>query len=68
MTITLTLHLRKKIKLIRNYKKKSGIGYYPKKIIQVIKAVMFNIDNHENDILAVGYEKKQLKLKTNGTN
>ena len=30
MKITLTLHLKKKIKLIRNYKKKSGIGYYPK--------------------------------------
>ena len=35
---------------------------------KVIKAVMFNIDNHEKEILAVGYKKKQLKQKTNGIN
>ena len=29
---------------------------------------MFDIDNHENDILGVCYKKKQLKLKTNGIN
>ena len=34
MTITLTLHLKKMIQLNRNYKKKSEIGYYPKKITQ----------------------------------
>ena len=35
---------------------------------KVIKVVMFDIDNHEEEILAVGYEKKQLKLNTNGIN
>ena len=29
---------------------------------------MFDIDNHENDILVVGYEKKQLNLKKNVIN
>ena len=30
---------------------------------------MFDIDNHETEILAAGYnKKKQLKLKTSGTN
>ena len=29
-----------------------------KKIFRVIDLVLFNIDNHENDILAVVYEKK----------
>ena len=31
MNITLTLHLKNMIELNRNYRKKSGIGYYPKK-------------------------------------
>ena len=31
VTITLTLHLKN---IYQNYKKKSGIGYYPKKFIQ----------------------------------
>ena len=29
---------------------------------------MFDIDNHEKEILAVGYENKKMKLKTNGIN
>ena len=34
-----------------------------KKSFKVIKAVMFNIDNHEQDILAVGYENKIIQTK-----
>ena len=49
---------KKEIRLIRNYKKKSGIGYYLKPLLKVIKSVMFDIDNHEKEILAVGYENK----------
>ena len=30
MTIKLTLHLKKRIELNRNYKNKSEMGYYPK--------------------------------------
>ena len=29
---------------------------------------MYNIENHDKDILAVGYEKKQSKQRTNGIN
>ena len=49
---------KQKIGLNRNYKKKSEIGYYPKKSFKVIKAVMFNIYNHEMEILAVGNKNK----------
>ena len=46
-----------------NYKKKSGKGYYPKKSLKVIKAVMYDIDNHEKDILADGYENKTIETE-----
>ena len=59
---------KKKIKLIQNYKKKSGIGYYPKKTLKVIKAFMYDIDNHEKEILSASYKNKKIKLNTNGTN
>ena len=29
---------------------------------------MFDIDNHEKDILAVGYENKKVETKENGIN
>ena len=38
--------------------KKSGKGYYLKIHLKVINLVMFDIDNHEKDILEVGYENK----------
>ena len=53
----------KKIELNRSYKNKSGIGYFQKNSFKVIKAVMFNIDKHEKDILAVGYENKTIETK-----
>ena len=68
MTIALTLHLKKdKIdselqEEIRNRPLSKIFS------LKVIKLVMFDIDNHEKEILAVGYENKKLKLKTNGTN
>ena len=36
----------------------SEIGFIQKKKLKVIKSVLFTIANHEKDILAVGYEKK----------
>ena len=41
----------------------SEIVYYPNFSLKVIKAVMFNIDNHEKQILAVGYEKKTIQTQ-----
>ena len=47
--------------------KKSGKGYYCYFSLKLIDLVMFDIYNHEKEILAVGYKnKKQFKLKTNG--
>ena len=39
--------------------KKSVKGYYLKKSLKVINLVMFDIDNHEKKILALGYENKK---------
>ena len=41
----------------------SEIGFQPKKSLEVIKAVMFTIDNHKKDILAVGYERKKIQAQ-----
>ena len=49
--------------MIRNYKKKSGIGYYQIFSSKVIKAVLFTIDNHERDISTVGYENKKIQTQ-----
>ena len=49
----------------RNYMKKSGIGYYQFFSFKVIKAVMFIIENHEKDILAVGYKNIKIQTKDN---
>ena len=48
--------------MIRNYKKKSGIRYYPKKI-QSNQSGYVSIENHEKEILAVGYENKTIKKR-----
>ena len=70
-TITLTLNLKyiyiyiiesKLQKEVRNRPLSSFVSF------KVIKADMFNIDNHEKDILAIGYEDKKSKQKTNGIN
>ena len=63
MTITLTLHLKKDridSKLqeeIRNRLLSKMFSF------KVIKAVMFVIDNHEKEILAVGYKNKTVETK-----
>ena len=39
---------------------------FKKKSLKVINLVLFNIDQHEKEILAVDYMNKKMKLKTNG--
>ena len=51
------------IELILNHMMKSGKGYYLKKLSKVINLVMFDIDNHEKDILSVGYINKTIETK-----
>ena len=48
----------------RNQEK--GIYIYLK--LKVIDLVMFDSDNHKKEVLAGGYKKKQLKIKTNTIN
>ena len=43
--------------------KKSGKGYYEEKSLKIIDLVMFDIYNHEKDILEVGYKKKTIETK-----
>ena len=43
-----------KIKFILNYIKKIRKGLlFEKNILEVIDLILFNIDNHENEVLAV---------------
>ena len=46
--------------------KKSEKDYYFNFFIKAINLFLFNIDQHEKDILAVNYINKKLKLKING--
>ena len=68
MTITLTLHL-KKYRIESKLQEEIRDRLLSKNIsFKLIKAVMFNIDNHEKDILEVGYKKKKFRHKKNGIN
>ena len=43
--------------------KKSGKGYYLKKSLKVIDLVIFDIDNHKREILAVRYKNENIELR-----
>ena len=43
--------------------KKPGKDYYLKFSLKVIDLVLFDIDNHEKEILAVGYKNKTIETK-----
>ena len=63
MTITLTLYLKNdtiESELQEEVRNRLLSQFFS---FKVIKAVMFNIDNHENKILAVGYEDKKNQTK-----
>ena len=34
--------------------------------LKVIDLVLFNVDNHDKDIFAIGYKNKTLKIKIHG--
>ena len=64
MTITLTLHV-KKIYIIESkvQEEVSNRLLSKNKSFKVIKAVMFNIDQNEKEILAVGYKNQKNQTK-----
>ena len=68
MTITLTLHLKNDI-IESKLQEEVRNGLLSKNIsFEVIKAGVFNIYNHDKEVLACGYEGKRFKHKTNGIN
>ena len=63
-TITLTLHIKRKDRNESKVQEEIRNRLLSEeKSFKVIKAVMFNIDNNEKEILAVGYKNKKIETK-----
>ena len=63
MTITFTLHLKKDKIDSQLHEEIRNRLLFKKKPLKVINLVMFDIDNHEKEILAVGYENQKKETK-----
>ena len=68
MTIKLTPHLKKDRIVSKLQEQVRNMLLSQKQSFKVTNAVIFNIDNHDKEILSVGYEDKKFKQKTNGIN
>ena len=66
--IKLIPHIKKRYNRFEITRRNQEWAIIQKTALKVIGFVMFDIDNHEKEILSVGYENKTIETEENGIN